>query len=738
MESLKGMVQHIIYQNPDNYYTVLELVSGGDETVCVGIMPQVNEGDYLRVNGEYVEHSIYGIQLKVSSFEPEAPEDAEAMERYLASGSIKGVGAVMAARIVKYFGDDTFRIIEEEPERLSEIKGISDRIARNIYMQFYEKQDMRRAMMFLQQYGITPAYAVKIYERYGSGLYRVIKEDPYRLARDISGIGFKLADQIAMEAGFAMNSEFRIRAGIVYALMQKTLEGHTYVPSDELKEYASMLLTVDVEDMDKYLDDLSIERQIVRKKTEEYDNVYLTKYYYLELGTAFMLNSLNTRFNADEAMLERIIRENEKRTGLVLDEMQREAVRSAAVNGITVITGGPGTGKTTTINTIIRYFRETGKSVALAAPTGRAAKRMTEATGYDASTIHRLLELNGASEYGEEGVFGKNEDDPLEQDVIIIDEMSMVDINLMNVLLKAVKPGTRLVLSGDEFQLPSVGPGNVLADIISSGCFTVVRLTKIFRQALESNIVRCAHMIKEGRHVDLSEKHTDFFMLERDNTRDILAVTVALVRDLLPQKTGIGTKDIQVMTPMRKGELGVLNLNRVLQQYLNPESEEKEEWTFGDITFRTGDKVMQIKNDYQAEWEITGMAGIVTERGTGVFNGDIGIIREINQFARTMTVEFDDMRKIVYSFNQLEELEHAYAITIHKSQGSEYPAVIIPLLSGPRMLFNRNILYTAITRASKCVAMVGSGRTVDHMTDTVREMERYSSLDLRIKEAFER
>ncbi|MBQ9827811.1 MAG: ATP-dependent RecD-like DNA helicase [Lachnospiraceae bacterium] len=732
------MVQHIIYQNPDNYYTVLELVSQGEETVCVGIMPRISEGDHIRVSGEYVEHSVYGVQLKVSGFELEAPEDEESMERYLASGSIKGIGPTMAARIVKAFGEDTFRIIEEEPERLAEVKGISDRIARNIYMQFYEKQDMRRSMMFLQQYGITPAYAVKIYERYGNDLYSVIREDPYRLAREVSGIGFRLADAIAMEAGFSMNSEFRIRAGIVYALLQKSLEGHTYVPAEELKEYASELLTVEVEDMEKHLDDLVIDRQIVRKKDEEEDRIYLTRYYYLELGTAFMLSGLNRSFSPDPGLLERTIAETEKCTGIILDEIQKEAVRSAAENGITVITGGPGTGKTTTINTIIRYFTGIGKSVALAAPTGRAAKRMTEATGYDASTIHRLLELSGAAGSEDEGVFGRNEDDPLDQDVIIIDEMSMVDISLMNVLLKAVRPGTRLVLSGDEYQLPSVGPGNVLADIIRSERFKVVRLKKIFRQALESNIVRYAHMINEGRHVDLKQKHTDFFLLERDNARDILGVTAALVKDLLPEKTGIPVKDIQVMTPMRKGELGVLNLNKVLQRCLNPEAPDKTEWTVNDTVFRTGDKVMQIKNNYQAEWEVTGDYNIVTERGTGIFNGDIGIIREINLFARTVTVEFDDMRKIVYSFNQLEELEHAYAITIHKAQGSEYPAVIIPLLTGPRLLFNRNILYTAITRAERCVALVGSGRTVDYMTDTVREMERYSSLDLRIKEAIKR
>ncbi len=735
MEIVKGMVESIIFRNDENYYTVLELASKGETTVCVGIFPRISEGDFISVTGEYVEHPVYGMQLKSKSFSIDVPEDSEAMERYLSSGSIKGIGPTMAARIVKTFGDDTFRIIEEEPERLAEIKGISDRIARNIYIQFYEKQDMRRAMMFLSGYGITPVYAVKIYERYGEDLYRIIKDDPYKLADDISGIGFKHADAIAMAAGFSPESDFRINAGLLYAMRQKNAEGHTYMPMEELKEYAAEILGISKEGLDRNLDELAILRRIVIKEINGKKVVYITRYYYREAETAWMLKDLDRAYAVDPGVLENQIEETEKRQGIKLDEMQKEAVRSSAVSGITIITGGPGTGKTTAINAIISYFGTLGLSVALAAPTGRAAKRMTEATGHDAVTIHRLLELSGGVDREEEGIFGRNKDNPLEYDVIIIDEMSMVDINLMSDLLKAVPEGTRMILAGDEFQLPSVGPGNVLADIIKSGKFKVVRLKKIFRQALTSNIVKYAHMINEGQHMDLSAKFEDFFLLKRYNARDIIAVTAALVKDILPEKTGIDPMDIQVMTPMRKGELGAVNLNKVLQNTLNPGGQGKEEWAQGDRIFRTGDRVMQIKNDYQAQWEIEGLYNIPTERGTGVFNGDIGIITEINTFARSLSVRFDDKHKIVYSFNQLEELEHAYAITIHKAQGSEYPAVVIPLLTGPKPLFNRNILYTAITRAVKCVAITGSEKTVEYMIDTVRELKRYSSLDLRLEEA---
>ena len=665
------------------------------------------------------------------------PEDALAMERYLGSGAIKGIGAALAGRIVRHFGEDTLRIVEDEPERLSEVKGISEKKAREIAMQIAEKSDMRKAMMFLQKYGISLNLGAKIYQKYGDSVYSVLQENPYRLADDISGVGFKIADEIAYRIGIHTDSDYRIKSGMIYTLLQATGEGHVFLPKEELFQRASELLGVDSSYMEKHLVDLSMDRKIIQKEQENQILIYPAQYYYLELNTARMLRELDIFCPEDEKMVERRIAQIEKETGTVLDEMQKKAIMEAAGHGLLVLTGGPGTGKTTTINAIIRYFEGEGAEIRLAAPTGRAAKRMTETTGYEAQTIHRLLELSGMPEDDREGQpihFERNAENPLEADVIIIDEMSMVDIHLIHSLLMAVTAGTRLILVGDENQLPSVGPGNVLRDIIRSGQFPVVELKKIFRQASESDIVVNAHKINKGEQVEINNKSRDFFFLKRYDADIIIRVVIALIQEKLPKYVEAKPFEIQVLTPMRKGLLGVERLNQILQRYLNPPDASKKEREVGQGLFREGDKVMQVRNNYQLEWEIRGRYGIPIEKGVGVFNGDTGIIKTINEFAETAEVEFEDGRWAEYSFKQLEELELAYAVTIHKSQGSEYPAVIIPLLSGPRMLMNRNLLYTAVTRARKCVTVVGSEETFREMIRNEKQQRRYSSLDLRIQE----
>ena len=665
------------------------------------------------------------------------PEDGLAMERYLGSGAIKGIGAALAGRIVRHFGDDTFQIVENEPERLSEVKGISEKKAREIAMQIAEKSDMRKAMMFLQKYGISLNLGAKIYQKYGDSVYSVLQENPYRLADDISGVGFKIADEIAYRIGIHTDSDYRIKSGMVYTLLQATGEGHVYLPKDELFQRAAELLGVDSSYMEKHLVDLAMDRKIVQKEQGDQILIYPAQYYYLELNTARMLRELDIFCPEDEKIVERRIVQIEKETGTVLDEMQKKAVQEAAGHGLLILTGGPGTGKTTTINAIIRYFEGEGAEIRLAAPTGRAAKRMTEATGYEAQTIHRLLELSGMPEDDREGQpihFERNAENPLETDVIIIDEMSMVDIHLIHSLLMAVMAGTRLILVGDENQLPSVGPGNVLRDIIRSGQFPVVELKKIFRQASESDIVVNAHKINKGEQVEINNKSRDFFFLKRYDADIIIRVVIALIQEKLPKYVEAKPFEIQVLTPMRKGLLGVERLNQILQRYLNPPDASKKEKEIGQGLFREGDKVMQVRNNYQLEWEIRGRYGIPIEKGVGVFNGDTGIIKTINEFAETAEVEFEDGRWAEYSFKQLDELELAYAVTIHKSQGSEYPAVIIPLLSGPRMLMNRNLLYTAVTRARKCVTVVGSEETFRDMIRNEKQQRRYSSLDQRIQE----
>lgn len=738
-ESITGYIDHIIFRNEDNGYTVMVLkgVSEEDELTCVGSFPVVTQGASVELEGNFTQHPVYGKQFQAVRLTEKMPEDALAMERYLGSGAIKGIGAALAGRIVRHFGDDTFQIVENEPERLSEVKGISEKKAREIAMQIAEKSDMRKAMMFLQKYGISLNLGAKIYQKYGDSVYSVLQENPYRLADDISGVGFKIADEIAYRIGIHTDSDYRIKSGMVYTLLQATGEGHVYLPKDELFQRAAELLGVDSSYMEKHLVDLAMDRKIVQKEQGDQILIYPAQYYYLELNTARMLRELDIFCPEDEKIVERRIVQIEKETGTVLDEMQKKAVQEAAGHGLLILTGGPGTGKTTTINAIIRYFEGEGAEIRLAAPTGRAAKRMTEATGYEAQTIHRLLELSGMPEDDREGQpihFERNAENPLETDVIIIDEMSMVDIHLIHSLLMAVMAGTRLILVGDENQLPSVGPGNVLRDIIRSGQFPVVELKKIFRQASESDIVVNAHKINKGEQVEINNKSRDFFFLKRYDADIIIRVVIALIQEKLPRYVDAKPYEIQVLTPMRKGLLGVERLNQILQRYLNPPDEKKKEKEIGQRLFREGDKVMQVKNNYQLEWEILGRYKIPVDKGVGVFNGDTGIMTEINEFAETATVEFEDGRQAEYSFKQLEELELAYAVTIHKSQGSEYPAVILPILSGPRMLMNRNLLYTAVTRARKCVTVVGSETTFAEMIRNEKQQQRYSSLDRRIRE----
>ena len=733
METITGFVEHIVYRNEENGYTVLNLASNEeDEVTCVGVFQMISEGESLELTGEYTVHPSYGPQFKVQQYSIKAPEDIASIERYLGSGAIKGVGAALAARIVRKFKEDTFRIIEEEPERLAEIKGISERKAQEIAQQTEEKRELRQAMIFLQNYGISLSLAVKIYQTYQLDMYRIIQENPYRMAEDVTGVGFKIADEIAHRVGIHLDSDFRIRSGIMYVLQQASLEGHTYLPEELLTRRACELLGVDASGVEKHYMDMAIDRKLILKQSEAEVQIYASTFYYMELNVAVMLRELNVKYDFSETAVEQRIRKIEQLSELELDEMQRTAVKEAVRSGLLVITGGPGTGKTTTINTIIQYFESEGMDIALAAPTGRAAKRMSETTGYEAKTIHRLLELSGGMD--EHAGFERNEQNPLETDVIIIDEMSMVDITLMHNLLKAVVAGTRLILVGDVNQLPSVGPGCVLKDIIDSHACNVVRLNRIFRQASESDIIVNAHKINRGEPVSLDNKSRDFFFLKRYDANVIISICIQLIRQKLPKYVNASPFDIQVLTPMRKGLLGVERLNTILQQYLNPPDGKKAEREHGQTIFRVGDKVMQIKNNYQAEWEIRSRYNIPIEKGMGVFNGDMGIVREINSFSETLTVEYEERRMVEYSFKELDQLDLAYAITIHKSQGSEYPAVIIPLLTGPRMLMNRNLLYTAVTRARKCVTLVGDEKAFYNMEANVNEQKRYSGLRDRLEE----
>ncbi len=757
MDTVTGYVDHIIYQNKENGYAVVALVTEGEELVCVGSFHTIETGETLELEGNFVEHPLYGMQLKVEKAQRVQPDDETSMVRYLGSGAIKGVGESLAARIVKKFGRDSFRVIEEEPERLVEIKGISERKAREIAEQMLEKKDVREAYVFLQKYGISNTLAVKIFNRYGMELYGIMKENPYKLAEDIDGIGFKKADEIAAKVGIHTDSDFRVRSGIMYALFQAAGEGHTYLPDGILMKRTAELLMLREEVIALQLSNLAMDKKLVIKKAGEEKRIYASSYYYAELNCARMLHDLNIMVpdtgaegqkETEELKIKRLLQELEKEQGIILDDLQKRAVLQSVRSGVMILSGGPGTGKTTTINTIIRYFETEGMDILLAAPTGRAAKRMTEATGYEARTIHRLLEINGAMEVssvkpeedsawqkeGKRAQFERNEENPLETDVVIIDEMSMVDIHLFKSLLSAVSVGTRLIMVGDVDQLPSVGPGQVLQDLINSRAFPVVILKRIFRQAGESDIVVNAHKINRGEEIELNNKSMDFFFLERKDVNVIYKHMIQLIREKLPPYVNAGPYDIQVLTPMRKGNLGVEVLNGILQQYLNPPDGKKKEHRLGERLFREGDKVMQIKNNYQIPWEVVSKYGISVDSGMGIFNGDMGIITKIDEASSLLEVEYDEHRRAEYSFSGLDEIELAYAVTIHKSQGSEYPAVLLPIMNGPKPLLNRNLLYTAVTRAKKCVTILGSRETLREMIQNEKQHRRYTSLCDRIKE----
>lgn len=736
MEQISGYIEHIIFSNANNGYTVFELATDTGYETCVGILHAVSEGERVSLKGEYITHSLYGEQFTVKEYEIVEATDEESIRRYLSSGAIKGIGPALAGRIVDEFGEDTFRVMEEEPEFLSRIKGISKRKAIEISALVVEKRDLRKVMVYLQKYGISNNLAIKIYTRYGNEIYKIMEENPYRLAEDIEGVGFKIADNIAGISGIAQDSVYRIKSGILYVLTACINEGHTYVPREYLVAKASELLEVDGQMIWLQVENLSIEKRLVIQSKGEEVRVYSNSFYYMELNCARMLRDIDTVIECDDVKIRNKIRsldsENNK-----LEDLQLDAVINSLSHGVSVITGGPGTGKTTTINRLLQYFEMHGDDFLLAAPTGRAAKRMTEATGYEASTIQRMLGL-GASGMSDKGfIYDKNEENPLEVDAIVIDEMSMVDLPLFHALLKAIIPGTRLIMVGDINQLPSVGPGSVLKDIIMSDVFSVVKLQKIYRQEGASDIIVNAHKINDGIMPVLDNSGKDFFFLKRDDVNVILKNMITLISQKLPGYVNAKIFDIQVLTPMRKGTLGVESLNPILQKYLNPPDNHKQEKEYGGIIFREGDKVMQIRNNYQLEWEVTGKYGIVVDKGLGIFNGDMGIVDKIDFYSETMDVIYDDNHRVKYPFANLDELEHAYAVTIHKSQGSEYPAVVIPLLTGPKPLLNRNLLYTAVTRAKQCVTILGSEGVFAQMIANADETKRYTSLNEKIIELYD-
>ena len=771
MAAVKGYIEKIKYRNEDNGYTVLSIsgLDDGEEYVLVGTFSYIAEGEMIEASGRMTEHPIYGEQMAVESYELKAPEDTVSMERYLGSGAIKGVGAALASRIVKKFKADTFRIMEEEPERLAEVKGISEKMAMSIGEQVEEKRDMRQAMMFLQNYGISINLAVKIYQEYGPAMYTILQNNPYKLADDIPGVGFKMADEIAAKIGIVADSDFRIKSGILYTLYQATANGHTYLPEDELADRAAKLLQVEISEIDKHLMDMQMDKRLVirerkKQKTAEMDvfvqaesavsgqmqpqpdvlgepnasnvsnianaperAVYASHYYYTELNTARMLHDLNITGSESEEQIRKSLAVIQKEEQIELDELQIRAVIEAVNCGLLVITGGPGTGKTTTINTIIRYFEKGDMDILLAAPTGRAAKRMTEATGYEAKTIHRLLELTGMPEEDEKSRttsmhFERNEDNPLEADVIIIDEMSMVDTLLIEHLLRGMRLGARLIMVGDSDQLPSVSAGNVLRDLIQSGLVPCIHLERVFRQAAESLIVTNAHAIVRGEMPDLGCRTGDFFFLEQPDAFAQQRLVVDLVSRRLPKSYGYDPlRDIQVITPAKQGPLGTRELNRLLQGKLNPPERGKGEATLMGRTLREGDKVMQIRNNYDIIWQQPdGTAG------TGIFNGDMGIIEMLDPGSKTIQVRFEE-KLATYSFENQDQLEHAYAVTVHKSQGSEFEAVVMPLERRHPKLHYRNLLYTAVTRARKLLIMTGQKETVYAMVQNNRRTLRYTN-----------
>lgn len=729
-QTIEVFVERVIYENPSNHFQVLYTLEGEMDRTIVGIFHGQMQGLMLSVTGYEEYKPEHGLQFTAKSYEIIQPKDEESVRRYLASGAISGVKDALATRIVKAFGSDTMRIILEEPERLAEIKGISLKKAQDIAVQVEEKREIQNVMMFLQKYGISNTLAVKIYEKYGAYTYGMIRENPYKMSEDIDGVGFITADTIAQKVGIKIDSDYRIRSGILYELSRSIGDGHTYLPQDVLVKRCQQLLEVKPENIIVHIENLMMDRKLVKRG----EKIYSISAHYAENNVALMLLKLaQSKIHANDESVDKKIAKIEMSEHIVLDDLQRQAVHDCVNNGVFLLTGGPGTGKTTTTNAIIRYFLQEGYNLALAAPTGRAAKRMTEATGYEASTIHRLLGVGGVTE-GESAYFERDEENPLDADVIIIDEMSMVDIFLFQSLLKAICEGTRLILVGDMNQLPSVGPGQVLKDLVETHLFAGVELKKIFRQAESSDIVVNAHRIQQGKRIKMDNQSRDFFFLERNDVSLIYNNIVKLVTEKMPRYVDADPIDIQVLTPMKRGALGVETLNSILQKYVNPPNAKKKEYQFGERLFREQDKVMQTKNNYKLEWEIVGNYNIPIDKGTGIFNGDVGRILQIREFDRMIKIEFDDRRIVEYPFDMVDELELAYAITIHKSQGSEYPAVIIPLLGVPKLLSYRNLLYTAVTRGKKCVTLLGTSEVVEQMIANENTQKRYSGLSERIIE----
>ncbi|MDI6617522.1 MAG: ATP-dependent RecD-like DNA helicase [Clostridiales bacterium] len=733
MFEFEGTIDTIIYTNESNGYTVAKLKNKDQMVTIVGYLPLINEGENIKVGGEWVRHPEYGQQLKVESYSEIVPTSENGIQKYLSSGLIHGIGPVTAKKLVDKFGKDTLDIIEYNPEKLIGIGGIGEKKAKAIAESFEKQRDLRDVMVYLQTYGISTGNAIKIYKLYGGNAINKIKQNPYILITDVYGIGFKTADRIAQSLGIEKTSRYRLMAGIKYILSESCAKsGHTYLPGNYLLDKCSELLQVEKPVLEEACVSLVMDKELVMENINGTPAVYLMPFYYAEVGVAKrIIELLNASSKKIELDIDAEIKKYEYDTGIEFAKKQKDAIKGAIEKGVVIITGGPGTGKTTIIKCILNILEKKNFNISLAAPTGRAAKRMTEATKREAKTIHRLLEM-GYTDGEDNMVFLKDDSDPIDADAIIIDEASMIDILLMNNLLKAIVPGTKLIIVGDVDQLPSVGAGNVLRDLIDSGIIPVVKLEEIFRQSQESLIIVNAHRINKGELPYINEKERDFFFIGSASQEEALKTILEVVKYRLPQFRGgfDPLKDIQILTPMRKGICGVYNLNSCLQEILNPVSPDKDEKKIRDFVFRTGDKVMQIKNNYNIKWEK--LAGGGDKNGTGVFNGDIGYIEYIDNENNCLSVIFDDEKRVIYSFTDIDELELAYAVTVHKSQGSEFPVVVMPSEWGPPMLMTRNLLYTAVTRAKKLVVMVGSKQVLAGMVKNNRIAKRYSALGFRL------
>ena len=731
MEILDGLVEAVIFKSEDTGYVVAKITANKEVNTIVGTMPLIKEGQQIEVKGEWIKHKQFGRQFNVEEYKEVLPTSTKEIEKYLSTGIIHGIGPVTAKKIVKAFGEETLNILDNNIERLKEVEGIGKKKYNIIYQSYLETRELKDIIMFFQKHGVTINQCLKIYKKFGGDAQNIVSENPYILSDEISGIGFLTSDRIAKSLGVEPISDFRIQSGIKYVLNSFSGLGNTYMPKDKLINEAQRVLSVDKELIEVNIYNSVLEGKIKIEKINEIEAVYSLPYYFCELGVTNKIITLSIEnFQTINSDITFEISSFERKNNIVFADSQKEAILGAFENGIEIITGGPGTGKTTIIKCIIEIYENNGMKVLLAAPTGRAAKRMTESTGREAKTIHRLLEM-GVSD-NENSFFGRGEGEPLEGDVIIVDEASMIDIMLMNSLLKAIKLGTRLIIFGDADQLPSVGPGNVLRDLIDSEFIKVVRLKDIFRQGKESMIITNAHRINNGELPYLNKKGGDFFFDNRESNEEILDTILDLVNRRLPLFNSKWNKirDFQVLSPTRKGILGVDNLNNELQSILNPPSKDKKERKFKDSVFREGDKVMQTKNNYSLKWNR--INGYGDNEGVGIFNGDMGFIESISEENRTVTVVFDDERRIVYDNLYVEELELAYAITIHKSQGSEFKVIITPAFMGSAFLMNRNILYTGITRAKELVVVVGNQRALKYMVDNTNSMERYSSLKERI------